>query len=84
MAVNGIDITNLCHGDVVNLIKESGLQVQLTVCNTMATSESNYGNNNTMQMGNMNNMSNMSNMGMGLNENGFNVNNGMTNYPMIS
>lgn len=81
MAVNGIDITNLCHGDVVNLIKESGLQVQLTVCNTMTTNESNYGNNNSMNMGNMNNMSNMN---MGLNENGFNVNNGMTNYPMIS
>ncbi|XP_062561750.1 membrane-associated guanylate kinase, WW and PDZ domain-containing protein 1 [Armigeres subalbatus] len=31
VAVNGIDITGMSHGDVVNLIKESGLQVQLTI-----------------------------------------------------
>ncbi|XP_063696642.1 membrane-associated guanylate kinase, WW and PDZ domain-containing protein 1 isoform X2 [Culicoides brevitarsis] len=31
VAVNGINITNMSHGDVVNLIKESGLQVQLTI-----------------------------------------------------
>ncbi|XP_021709943.1 membrane-associated guanylate kinase, WW and PDZ domain-containing protein 1 isoform X2 [Aedes aegypti] len=31
VAVNSIDITGMSHGDVVNLIKESGLQVQLTI-----------------------------------------------------
>lgn len=31
--VNDIDITNLTHGDVVKIIKDSGLTVQLTVSN---------------------------------------------------
>lgn len=31
--VNDIDITNMTHGDVVKIIKESGLTVQLTVSN---------------------------------------------------
>uniref|UniRef100_A0A1Q3F106 Putative membrane-associated guanylate kinase n=1 Tax=Culex tarsalis TaxID=7177 RepID=A0A1Q3F106_CULTA len=31
VAVNSIDITGMSHGDVVNLIKESGLQVQLSI-----------------------------------------------------
>ncbi|XP_053683505.1 membrane-associated guanylate kinase, WW and PDZ domain-containing protein 1 [Sabethes cyaneus] len=31
VAVNSIDISDMNHGDVVNLIKESGLQVQLTI-----------------------------------------------------
>ncbi|XP_055601373.1 membrane-associated guanylate kinase, WW and PDZ domain-containing protein 1 [Uranotaenia lowii] len=31
VAVNSLDITGMNHGDVVNLIKESGLQVQLTI-----------------------------------------------------
>lgn len=31
VAVNSIDILGMSHGDVVNLIKESGLQVQLTI-----------------------------------------------------
>lgn len=31
LAVNGVDIVNLHHGDVVNLIKDSGLRVTLTV-----------------------------------------------------
>ncbi|XP_058837633.1 membrane-associated guanylate kinase, WW and PDZ domain-containing protein 1 [Topomyia yanbarensis] len=31
VAVNSIDISAMNHGDVVNLIKESGLQVQLTI-----------------------------------------------------
>lgn len=33
IAVNDIDITNVPHGDVVKIIKDSGLQVQLTVSN---------------------------------------------------
>lgn len=33
LAVNNINITNLTHGDVVNLIKDSGLQVKLTIGN---------------------------------------------------
>lgn len=31
VAVNHIDIMNLSHGDIVNLIKESGLSVTLTI-----------------------------------------------------
>lgn len=31
IAVNSIDITGMSHSDVVNLIKESGLQVKLTI-----------------------------------------------------
>lgn len=31
MAVNRIDIAGMSHGDVVNLIKESGLHVRLTI-----------------------------------------------------
>lgn len=31
IAVNGTDIANLNHGDVVNLIKNSGRQVRLTI-----------------------------------------------------
>lgn len=31
--VNDIDISNLSHGDVVKIIKDSGLTVQLTVSN---------------------------------------------------
>lgn len=33
IAVNGIDIAGMTHGDVVNLIKESGLHVRLTIGN---------------------------------------------------
>uniref|UniRef100_A0A336JYE8 CSON007412 protein n=1 Tax=Culicoides sonorensis TaxID=179676 RepID=A0A336JYE8_CULSO len=33
VAVNGINIIGMSHGEVVNLIKESGLQVQLTIDN---------------------------------------------------
>lgn len=33
--VNDIDISNLTHGDVVKIIKDSGLTVQLTVSNTI-------------------------------------------------
>lgn len=33
MAVNGVNIIGMSHGEVVNLIKESGLQVQLTIDN---------------------------------------------------
>lgn len=33
IAVNGIDIAGMTHGDVVNLIKDSGLQVRLTIGN---------------------------------------------------
>lgn len=33
IAVNRIDIAGMSHGDVVNLIKESGLQVRLTIGN---------------------------------------------------
>lgn len=31
IAVNGVDIAGMTHGDVVNLIKESGLYVRLTI-----------------------------------------------------
>lgn len=31
IAVNRIDISNMNHGDIVNLIKESGLHVRLTI-----------------------------------------------------
>lgn len=31
VAVNRIDISNMNHGDIVNLIKESGLHVRLTI-----------------------------------------------------
>lgn len=31
IAVNGIDIAGMTHGDVVNLIKDSGLYVRLTI-----------------------------------------------------
>lgn len=31
VAVNRVDITGMSHGDVVNLIKESGLHVRLTI-----------------------------------------------------
>ncbi|KAM3727077.1 Membrane-associated guanylate kinase, WW and PDZ domain-containing protein [Dirofilaria immitis] len=31
VAVNGIDITKLCHNDIVTLIKKSGLSVKLTI-----------------------------------------------------
>lgn len=31
VAVNRVDITGMTHGDVVNLIKESGLHVRLTI-----------------------------------------------------
>lgn len=31
VAVNGGDISGIAHGDVVNLIKESGLYVRLTI-----------------------------------------------------
>ena len=33
VAVNQIDITGMSHGDVVNLVKESGLHVRLTIGN---------------------------------------------------
>lgn len=33
VAVNGINIIGMSHGQVVNIIKESGLQVQLTIEN---------------------------------------------------
>lgn len=33
VAVNGISIAGMSHGDVVNLIKESGLHVRLTIGN---------------------------------------------------
>lgn len=33
IAVNGISIAGMSHGDVVNLIKESGLHVRLTIGN---------------------------------------------------
>lgn len=33
--VNDIDIANLSHGDVVKIIKDSGLSVQLTVSNSI-------------------------------------------------
>lgn len=31
LAVNNVDITNLCHKDIVNLIKDSGYSVTLTI-----------------------------------------------------
>lgn len=31
LAVNHVDITNLCHKDIVNLIKDSGYSVTLTI-----------------------------------------------------
>jgi atrophin-1 interacting protein 3 (BAI1-associated protein 1) len=34
--VNDIDISNLSHGDVVKIIKDSGLTVQLTVSNSIS------------------------------------------------
>lgn len=33
IAVNRVDIAGMSHGDVVNLIKESGLHVRLTIGN---------------------------------------------------
>lgn len=37
IAVNRIDINGMSHGDVVNLIKESGLHVRLTIGNPKET-----------------------------------------------
>lgn len=41
IAVNGISIAGMSHGDVVNLIKESGLHVRLTIGNPKETMQSN-------------------------------------------
>ncbi|XP_031629126.1 membrane-associated guanylate kinase, WW and PDZ domain-containing protein 1 isoform X2 [Contarinia nasturtii] len=41
IAVNGINIAGMSHGDVVNLIKESGLHVRLTIGNPKETLQSN-------------------------------------------
>lgn len=37
--VNDIDISNLSHGDVVKIIKDSGLSVQLTVSNSIVNAD---------------------------------------------
>lgn len=37
--VNDIDISNLSHGDVVKIIKDSGLVVQLTVSNSISNAD---------------------------------------------
>ncbi|XP_046745446.1 membrane-associated guanylate kinase, WW and PDZ domain-containing protein 2-like isoform X2 [Diprion similis] len=46
LAVNHVDITNVCHKDIVNLIKDSGYSVTLTIgyplddcCSTMSLSQ---------------------------------------------
>lgn len=41
IAVNGINIVGMSHGDVVNLIKESGLHVRLTIGNPKEVMQSN-------------------------------------------
>lgn len=41
VAVNGISIAGMSHGDVVNLIKESGLHVRLTIGNPKEVIQSN-------------------------------------------
>lgn len=41
IAVNGINIAGMSHGDVVNLIKESGLHVRLTIGNPKEVMQSN-------------------------------------------
>lgn len=41
IAVNGISIAGSQHGDVVNLIKESGLHVRLTIGNPKEVMQSN-------------------------------------------
>jgi len=48
--VNDIDITSMQHGDVVKIIKESGLTVQLTVSNNPlmnTTAPASYANEQT-------------------------------------
>jgi C-terminal processing protease CtpA/Prc len=52
IAVNGIDISGMNHGDVVNLIKESGLQVQLTVSNPIVNTNGNSNLTNENYYGN--------------------------------
>lgn len=39
--MNGISIAGMSHGDVVNLIKESGLHVRLTIGNPKEVMQSN-------------------------------------------
>lgn len=41
IAVNGINIAGMSHGDVVNLIKESGLHVRLSIGNPKEVMQSN-------------------------------------------
>lgn len=44
--VNDIDISSLNHGDVVKIIKDSGLRVQLTVSNSVSATPSQFINTN--------------------------------------
>lgn len=74
IAVNRIDIAGMSHGDVVNLIKESGLYVRLTIGNPKDGQNQNMQENNsiTLQTTNANNNSN-------LNDSYFERSNGGTN-----
>lgn len=46
IAVNRIDIIGMSHGDIVNLIKDSGLHVRLTISNPCEVTTSISGGNN--------------------------------------
>lgn len=75
IAVNDIDITNVPHGDVVKIIKDSGLQVQLTVSNlNPIMSNQQNGSSNHMQNHHLN-----MNDGQSMHLNG-----NMNSYPIIS
>lgn len=74
IAVNDIDITNVPHGDVVKIIKDSGLQVQLTVGNLNPILGSQHQNGGSNHMQNHHLMDGQSQ----------HLNGNMNSYPIIS
>lgn len=52
IAVNGINIAGMSHGDVVNLIKESGLHVRLTIGNPKEVMQTNSGHQQSVNPNN--------------------------------
>jgi atrophin-1 interacting protein 3 (BAI1-associated protein 1) len=88
IAVNNIDITliGMSHGDVVNLIKESGLQVKLTIGNPTILIQSTIPNSNRPPiLGNGNANNNFNNISANnINNNTNNSRNGGLRLPIIS
>lgn len=70
IAVNDIDIMNVPHGDVVKIIKDSGLQVQLTVGNLNPVLNHNNGSNHMQHLN--------------MNDGQMHLNGNMNSYPIIS